>query len=136
MKKLILLLIVVVSSLNSYGQFINYEPFVPATPGTSSGSSSNSVGEMVRATGFILDENGRVTQKISLKVSVKDNGFGENITIKAFYVNTGFGANWQNISVVAQPIGGNVALTKLETVAYANFNYWANWSSGKLWFSL
>ncbi len=149
MKKLILILIVVLSNLYSYGQFINYEPFVPSVPGKPSSNSSTSrhssisgetnSGELVRTTGYILDVNGRVKQKISLKVLAISDIYGEKVTIKEYYVNSAYvgGTQWKKISLRGEVISGNVAFSKQEEVGNANFNYWAYWDSGnKIWFSL
>ena len=136
MKRSVLLLMTVfILSLKGYSQFITFKPYISNPPTRSIPSSPNNA-EIQRVSGYVLDETGNVKERIPLKVSIVPGLNGETVTINSYYsASTGFiGGGWQNVSIGAHAIGNMIPTTKVEQVAFANFDYWANLMGKKIWF--
>lgn len=74
MKKLILILMVVLSNLYSYGQFINYEPYVPAVP-TSAIKNLDNIDKMNNSLlNYITDLQSKI---LDMKLQTEDSGILE-----------------------------------------------------------
>ena len=145
MKKLLITVISVFFTLNTFAQFATFEPIIneASTPSSRPNNYSNTrdnnsnMNSTTSTTGYVLDESGQLVKRIQIKVSIQETNFGEKIKIVSYYsVNPGFGANWISTSTTAQAIDGEIPISAQQKVAYANFMYWAYIANQKIWFNI